>query len=103
MADSKTYLNVPFAQKDAAKALGARWDAANKKWYVPVDKDITLFAQWQPQAGKMESPSITTSKPGAQASSTKNSSSENNTTLGVMIHPTDKDFVAYNGDEPPWD
>jgi len=56
MADSKTYLNVPFAQKDAAKALGARWDAANKKWYVPANKDITLFEQWQAQAGTMESP-----------------------------------------------
>ncbi|MFI3136422.1 MAG: DUF5710 domain-containing protein, partial [Methylococcaceae bacterium] len=38
MADSKIYLNVPFAQKDEAKALGARWDAAQKKWYISADK-----------------------------------------------------------------
>jgi hypothetical protein len=28
--DEVTYLNVPFSQKDDAKALGARWDG-NKK------------------------------------------------------------------------
>ena len=103
MADSKTYLNVPFAQKDAAKALGARWDAANKKWYVPADKDITLFAQWQPLAGTPESPSTTTSKPREQTSSTNNVSSANNAPTRVITYPVDKNFVAYNGDEPPWD
>ena len=103
MVDSKTYLNVPFAQKDAAKALGARWDATNKKWYVPADKDITLFAQWQPQSDSAESPSTTTSKPGSRATSSKTSSSANNTTTGVITYPVDKNFVAYNGDESPWD
>lgn len=103
MADSKTYLNVPFAQKDAAKELGARWDAANKKWYVPFDRDITLFAQWQPQSGAVKSSSTTASKPRARASSTKTGSSASNATPGVITYPKDKDFVAYNGDEPPWD
>ena len=103
MADSKTYLNVPFAQKDAAKALGARWDAAIKKWYVPADKDMTLFAQWQPQSGTPESPSITASKPGARTSPTNNNSSANNAGPSVITYPADKNFVAYSGDEPPWD
>jgi len=103
MADSKTYLNVPFAQKDAAKALGARWDADYKKWYVPGDKDIALFAQWQVQSGALESTAVATSKPRAQAASTKTGSSANNASLGVITHAADKNFVAYNGDEPPWD
>jgi len=30
----KVYLNVPFARKDEAKALGAMWDAGKKKWYI---------------------------------------------------------------------
>jgi ribonuclease HI len=30
----KIYLNVPFAKKDEAKGLGARWDPTAKKWYV---------------------------------------------------------------------
>lgn len=32
--NSKIYLDVPFAKKDEAKALGALWDPANKKWYM---------------------------------------------------------------------
>jgi Domain of unknown function (DUF5710) len=103
MANSKTYLNVSYAQKDAAKALGARWDAVNKKWYVPADMDITLFAKWQLQAVTLDSPSTTTSRPRSRISSTTISSSANNTSPGVITHATDKDFVAYNGDEPPWD
>ena len=103
MTDSKTYLNVPFAQKDAAKALGARWDAASKKWYVPVDKDIALFSQWQSQSGIVESPVTSTSKPSTRAAPTKNSTSANAATSGVITYPADKNFIAYNGDEPPWD
>ena len=95
------YLNVPFAQKDAAKALGARWDAANKKWYVPADKDSALFAQWQAQAGA--SAVAAASKPKTRAASIKTGSSANNAAPGVITHAADKDFVAYNGDEPPWD
>ena len=40
------YLVVPFAEKDEAKRLGARWDAATKKWYVPAGKDAVAFKQW---------------------------------------------------------
>jgi hypothetical protein len=41
-------LKVPFAEKDAAKQLGARWDAANKLWYVENKPDMTLFSKWSP-------------------------------------------------------
>jgi hypothetical protein len=41
-------LKVPFAEKDAAKALGARWDAAKKIWYVKDVSDITPFLRWDP-------------------------------------------------------
>lgn len=84
MADSKIYLNVPFAQKDEAKALGARWDAIKKKWFVPADKDITLFARWQAESGVAESLISKTSS-------------------GAKTHATIKDFIAYNGNTPPWD
>jgi hypothetical protein len=46
--DDKFHLTVPFAEKDNAKALGARWDAAARKWYVPAAKDRALFKQWWP-------------------------------------------------------
>lgn len=39
-------LDVPFAQKDDARALGARWDSQVKTWYVPQGKDSSPFAQW---------------------------------------------------------
>jgi hypothetical protein len=39
---------VPFAEKDQAKGLGARWDAARKKWYVPHGVDVNLFSRWLP-------------------------------------------------------
>ena len=50
---SKSYimrfdLKVPFAEKDAAKKLGARWDAANKLWYVADKADMAPFAKWNP-------------------------------------------------------
>jgi hypothetical protein len=102
MVTSKIYLNVPYAQKDAVKALGARWDAVNKKWYIPADMDISLFAQWQPQAGTLDLPAIT-SKPRSRATSTTSGSSAKNAVLVVITQATDKNFVAYNGDEPPWD
>jgi hypothetical protein len=103
MADSKTYLNVPFAQKDAAKALGARWDAANKKWYIAAHKDIALFAQWLTHPGALESTATSMSKPRLPTISAKAISSANEANHGAITHPADKNFVAYNGDEPPWD
>lgn len=45
---SRHYLNVPFAQKDAAKALGARFDGAVKRWYVEAGTDLVPFGAWLP-------------------------------------------------------
>lgn len=39
-------LNVPFAEKDEAKQLGARWDAARKVWYIEGKEDLKPFARW---------------------------------------------------------
>lgn len=41
-------LKVPFAEKDAAKKLGARWDAGRKLWYVVDKDDLAPFARWSP-------------------------------------------------------
>jgi hypothetical protein len=97
MADSKIYLNVPFTQKDEAKALGARWDAVKKKWFVPAERDIALFAKWQQaETGTVESPRLKTSL------SKIGSSPKKTTAAGVKTHASDNNFVAYNGDAPPW-
>jgi len=93
MINSKLYLNVPYAEKDAAKALGAKWDPANKQWYAPANQDMTLFAKWQTDSTS----SVSSTK------KQKSSTSASNIVLGVTTHAQDKNFVAYNGDEPPWD
>ena len=41
-------LQVPYPEKDTAKALGARWDAAKKIWYVKDVSDLTPFSRWIP-------------------------------------------------------
>jgi len=41
-------LVTPFAEKDAVKALGARWDAAKKLWYIVDMADLAPFARWIP-------------------------------------------------------
>jgi len=41
-------LDVPFREKDAAKRLGARWDATRKIWFVPDGVDTTAFQKWLP-------------------------------------------------------
>lgn len=48
------YLDVPFAEKDHAKRLGARWDKDMRKWYIPHGTDINLFDRWWPDALKQE-------------------------------------------------
>ncbi|MDO9443145.1 MAG: exodeoxyribonuclease VII large subunit [Beijerinckiaceae bacterium] len=45
---SRQYLNVPYAQKDAAKSLGARFDGTVKRWYVEDGRDLAVFAAWLP-------------------------------------------------------
>lgn len=47
-----TFLDVPFKQKDEAKALGARWDGGAKKWYVPDGVDLGPFSAWLPAGSK---------------------------------------------------
>lgn len=45
----KTFLDVPYADKDKVKALGARWDPAIRKWYCPDGIDLRLFKRWVPK------------------------------------------------------
>ena len=40
-------LAVPFAEKDEAKRLGARWDGERKLWHVPDGVDAAHW-RWLP-------------------------------------------------------
>ncbi|KJV59284.1 putative dNA primase [Rickettsia felis str. Pedreira] len=46
--NQKTYLNVPYHEKDQAKRLGAKWDSTEKRWFVPSGVNIDFFARWLP-------------------------------------------------------
>jgi hypothetical protein len=35
MAGNRIWLDVPFGEKDEAKAAGARWDPGARRWYAP--------------------------------------------------------------------
>lgn len=52
LSDSRIDLQVPFPQKEQAKALGARWDMAQKSWYIPPGLSIENFHPWLPDALK---------------------------------------------------
>lgn len=45
-AKEKTFINVPFQEKNDARALGARWDREQKSWYIPEGVNIALFERW---------------------------------------------------------
>lgn len=41
-------LVTPSSQKNAVKALGARWDAGKKWWYIVDIADLATFVHWMP-------------------------------------------------------
>jgi hypothetical protein len=58
-------LKVPFAEKETAKKLGARWDAARKIWYVVDKEDLAPFSKWSPTPSDESAPA-----PASQTSAT---------------------------------
>lgn len=42
----RIYIDVPYREKEEAKALGAKWDRQEQSWYIPADKDESAFAKW---------------------------------------------------------
>jgi hypothetical protein len=45
------FLNVPYAEKDQARELGARWNPTRKRWYVPDGVALEAFARWMSKDG----------------------------------------------------
>jgi 23S rRNA A2030 N6-methylase RlmJ len=46
------FLDVPYSDKDEAKRVGAKWDSAARKWFVPHGLDVNLFSRWWPDTLK---------------------------------------------------
>ena len=47
-AREKTFLEVQFDDRGAAKEAGAKWDCQAKRWYAPVGADLDKLAAWLP-------------------------------------------------------
>ncbi|GKT28845.1 DUF1738 domain-containing protein, partial [Aduncisulcus paluster] len=47
--NGKTWLKVPFSEKNQAKQLGAKWDQTQKMWFAPEGEDVQKFAAWLPE------------------------------------------------------
>jgi hypothetical protein len=44
----RVYLRVPYEEREAAKALGARWDRWERQWWIEATMDPEPFARWSP-------------------------------------------------------
>lgn len=50
MRPNVIYLQVPYTEKENAKALGARWDPQEKLWFIPNGIELEQFSKWLPEA-----------------------------------------------------
>jgi len=47
-SDNRIYLEVPFPEKDAASALGARFDGTKRLWYIQAERYKGDITKWKP-------------------------------------------------------
>ena len=55
---NRIYLEVPFEEKDEAKALGARWDGTKKHWWCHTENYTGGLARWKPAYRHRDYPSL---------------------------------------------
>jgi hypothetical protein len=53
------YLNVPYAEREKVKALGAKWDVDTKRWYVKPGHLIKPFTRWLSEPAPVEQSEVT--------------------------------------------
>ena len=44
--DTRVYLECPYHEKEEVKALGARWDNTQRRWYAPPGIDLKPLFPW---------------------------------------------------------
>ena len=47
-ARGRVLLNCPYAEKEVAKSHGAKWDRAQRTWYIEAGTTLAPFAAWLP-------------------------------------------------------
>jgi hypothetical protein len=90
------FLTVPYAEKDAAKALGARWNPTRRRWYVADGVATEPFAKWIDAASASASTSTSAAAggaatPGANSGSGRVDSYQGKTVVGVNYVALDHD------------
>jgi hypothetical protein len=58
-SDGRLYIDVPLAEKDDAKALGARWDSTQRCWFIPTEEYQGGITRWAPKTLARTHPAIT--------------------------------------------
>ena len=56
--DNRLYLNVPYGEKDEARALGARWDGRQKLWWIHTEKYTGELTRWKPACKQRNYPTV---------------------------------------------
>ena len=92
----RTNLQVPFAEKDDAKKLGARWDPIRKVWFIENTTDIVPFMRWMPAHHMPDE----LSEPTKTKSATKTKTTE---VSSLTIVGTEYVYHPRVCDCPPWD
>ena len=57
-AKEKTFLSVPYKEKEQAKKLGAKWDKENKLWFAPEGTELAPLSRWMPERTPVPEPSM---------------------------------------------
>ena len=52
----RQYLAVPYAEREAAKAAGAKWDWREKLWYIGPEGTRAGLAKWLPENAAAAAP-----------------------------------------------
>lgn len=55
-ADARTYITVPFKEKEQAKAHGAKWDRQKSSWYIPPGVPKEPFVKWTAPTPAQDAP-----------------------------------------------
>lgn len=67
-SQSKTFLAVPFGERELAKSSGALWDRTAKSWYVGPNSDVDKLNRWLPDnVPNQQSPAVTPAEEFADA------------------------------------
>ena len=103
MKQAQLLLNVPFAAKDQAKGLGARWDPQQRSWYVPLGVDIQPFQAWWPQELKAQGAQAVEAlkKAGAPAAPRPQAARSASAATAIVTGPAQ--VAPDNSDKLPWE